>query len=115
MRMLMLYVCGVLYVCTMLCVSFLFHVIGHAMNIVCVCVCMYVCVCYVLCAYVLGGTESYEAYGAGGAAYITRVCGNIVQHRDLDTGTGHRNWAGDPHYTHAWCSCFCVFVRICFF
>ena len=28
----------------------------------------------VVCVCVGGGTESYEAYGAGGAAYITRVC-----------------------------------------
>ena len=67
MRMLMLYVCGVLYVCTMLCVSFLFHVIGHAMSNVCVCLrvcmCVYVCVCYVLCAYVWGGgTFHYSTF-----------------------------------------------------
>ena len=32
MRMLMLYVSGVFYVCTVLCVSFLVHVIVHAVK-----------------------------------------------------------------------------------
>ena len=58
-----------------------------------VCVCVYVCVCYVLCAHVWGGTESYEAYGTGGAAYITRVCVETLFNieiwtPELDTGTG---------------------------